>query len=100
MGDRKHNEMLAGLSETFDAICFISRSIKCSIITKEELLHKILSNNLEIEETSMIFFDSLFLYWNLSFFHARWLTILMCLHGRRSRGALEFIRTSTSRLDF
>ncbi|CAL9766806.1 unnamed protein product [Musa acuminata subsp. burmannicoides] len=51
MGDRKRNEMLAGLSETFDAICFISRSINCSIITKEELLHKILSNNLEIEET-------------------------------------------------
>ncbi|WOK98895.1 CDT1-like protein a, chloroplastic [Canna indica] len=47
-GDRKRYEMLACLPATFDAICF-SRSTKSLLVTKEELLHKILSNNLEIE---------------------------------------------------
>ncbi|KAG1355193.1 putative CDT1-like protein a, chloroplastic [Cocos nucifera] len=39
------------LPDIFDTICIISRSTDCSLITKQELVHKILSNNLEIEET-------------------------------------------------
>ncbi|XP_008800440.2 CDT1-like protein a, chloroplastic [Phoenix dactylifera] len=51
MGRRKRQEMLACLPDIFDTICIISRSTDCSLITKQELVHKILSNNLEIEET-------------------------------------------------
>jgi hypothetical protein len=47
-------EKLASLPFTFDVVCLISRSKDCSLITKKELVHKILSNNLEIEETSII----------------------------------------------
>ncbi|XP_010908306.2 CDT1-like protein a, chloroplastic [Elaeis guineensis] len=51
MGRRKRQETLACLPDIFDTICIISRSTDCSLITKQELVHKILSNNLEIEET-------------------------------------------------
>lgn len=47
-------EKLASLPSTFDTICLISRSKDCSLITKKELVHKILCNNLEIEETCII----------------------------------------------
>lgn len=47
----KRQELLACLAKMFDTVCLISRSIGCSLITKQELVHKIISNNLEIEET-------------------------------------------------
>jgi hypothetical protein len=45
-------EKLSSLPCTFDVVCLISWSKDCSLITKKELVHKIFSNNLEIEETS------------------------------------------------
>ena len=44
-------EKIASLCSTFDIVCDISRSTKNSLITKQELFHYILANNLEIEET-------------------------------------------------
>jgi hypothetical protein len=44
-------EKIASLRTTFDIVCDISRSTKNSIITKQELFHNILANNLEIEES-------------------------------------------------
>jgi chromatin licensing and DNA replication factor 1 len=44
-------EKIASLRTTFDIVCDISCSTKNSLITKKELFHNILSNNLEIEET-------------------------------------------------
>ena len=44
-------EKIASLRSTFDIVCDISRSTKNSLITKQELFHYILANNLEIEET-------------------------------------------------
>ena len=43
-------ERMASLHTTFDIVCDISRSTKNSLITKQELFHNILANNLEIEE--------------------------------------------------
>ena len=45
-------EKIASLCSTFDIVCDISRSTKNSLITKQELFHYILANNLGIEETS------------------------------------------------
>ncbi|KAF8722523.1 hypothetical protein HU200_022350 [Digitaria exilis] len=47
-------EKIASLRTTFDIVCDISRSTKNSLITKKELFHNILSNNLEIEESGEI----------------------------------------------
>jgi len=47
-------EKIASLCSTFDIVCDISRSTKNSLITKQELFHYILANNLEIEETGEI----------------------------------------------
>uniref|UniRef100_A0A0D9XKX9 CDT1 Geminin-binding domain-containing protein n=1 Tax=Leersia perrieri TaxID=77586 RepID=A0A0D9XKX9_9ORYZ len=47
-------EKIASLQLTFDIICGISRSTKNSLVTKQELFHNILANNLEIEETGEI----------------------------------------------
>ncbi|XP_052134050.1 CDT1-like protein a, chloroplastic [Oryza glaberrima] len=47
-------EKIASLQLTFDIVCDISRSTKNSLITKQELFHNILANNLEIEETGEI----------------------------------------------
>ncbi|RCV42358.1 hypothetical protein SETIT_9G210300v2 [Setaria italica] len=47
-------EKIASLRTTFDIVCDISRSTKNSLITKQELFHNILANNLEIEETGEI----------------------------------------------
>jgi len=47
-------EKIASLRSTFDIVCDISRSTKNSLITKQELFHYILANNLEIEETGEI----------------------------------------------
>lgn len=44
-------EKLDSLRVTFDIVCGISGSTKNSLITKQELFHNILANNLEIEET-------------------------------------------------
>lgn len=46
-------EKIASLQLTFDIVCDISRSTKNSLITKQELFHNILANNLEIEETGI-----------------------------------------------
>jgi len=43
-------EKMASLRSTFDIVCDISHSTKNSLITKQELFHNILANNLEIEE--------------------------------------------------
>ncbi|KAI5016709.1 hypothetical protein ZWY2020_006560 [Hordeum vulgare] len=47
-------EKLDSLRVTFDIVCGISGSTKNSLITKQELFHNILANNLEIEETGEI----------------------------------------------
>lgn len=47
-------EKLDSLHVTFDIVCGISGSTKNSLITKQELFHNILANNLEIEETGEI----------------------------------------------
>ncbi|CAL5095855.1 unnamed protein product [Urochloa decumbens] len=47
-------EKIASLRTTFDIVCDISCSTKNSLITKQELFHNILANNLEIEETGEI----------------------------------------------
>nr|CAD1844319.1 unnamed protein product [Ananas comosus var. bracteatus] len=47
-------EKQACLPNIFDTICLITRSSNCSLITKQELVHKIISNNLEIEETGEV----------------------------------------------
>ncbi|XP_072987883.1 CDT1-like protein a, chloroplastic [Typha latifolia] len=62
LGDAKMNrvspgkcqEKLASLPSIFDTICLISQSIDCSLITRQELVHKVLSNNLDIEETGEV----------------------------------------------
>ncbi|KAG9155661.1 hypothetical protein Leryth_003946 [Lithospermum erythrorhizon] len=41
-------KMIAKLPKFFDMVYFLFQSIKRSVITKEELVHKILSNNLDI----------------------------------------------------
>jgi chromatin licensing and DNA replication factor 1 len=43
-------EKMASLRSTFGIVCDISHSIKNSLITKQELFHNILANNLEIEQ--------------------------------------------------
>lgn len=45
-------QMLAGLPKLFDMIYFLFQSIRRSVITKEELVHKIISSNLETVDTS------------------------------------------------
>ncbi|OAY71162.1 CDT1-like protein a, chloroplastic [Ananas comosus] len=47
-------EKQACLPSIFDTICLITCSSNCSLITKQELVHKIISNNLEIEETGEV----------------------------------------------
>jgi len=47
-------EKLYSLRVTFDIVCGISGSANNSLITKQELFHNILANNLEIEETGEI----------------------------------------------
>ncbi|XP_051187838.1 CDT1-like protein a, chloroplastic [Lolium perenne] len=47
-------EKLDSLRATFDIVCGISGSSKNSLITKQELVHNILANNLDIEETGEI----------------------------------------------
>lgn len=44
-------EKLDSLRVTFDIVFGISGSTKNSLITKQELFHNILANNLEIEDT-------------------------------------------------
>ncbi|XP_024981214.1 CDT1-like protein a, chloroplastic [Cynara cardunculus var. scolymus] len=41
-------QMIAGLPRLFDILLFFFQSIKRSVITKEELVHRIISNHLEI----------------------------------------------------
>ncbi|CAL4942520.1 unnamed protein product [Urochloa decumbens] len=53
-GPVETQEKIASLRATFDIVCDISRSTKNSLITKQELFHNILANNLEIEETGEI----------------------------------------------
>jgi chromatin licensing and DNA replication factor 1 len=43
-------ERIASLRTTFDIVYDISHSTKNPLITKQELFHNILANNLEIEE--------------------------------------------------
>lgn len=50
-GQEKHVISLGCLLDMFDTICVILRSTDCSCITKQELVHKIILNNLDIEET-------------------------------------------------
>ncbi|TVU32236.1 hypothetical protein EJB05_23959 [Eragrostis curvula] len=53
-GPAETQEKLASLRATFDMVCDFSRSTKNPLITKQELFHYILANNLEIEETGEI----------------------------------------------
>ncbi|KAK8957064.1 hypothetical protein KSP39_PZI000976 [Platanthera zijinensis] len=50
----KRGALLNCLPAMFDTIHFICQSVDCSLITKQELVHKIISNNLDIEETSQV----------------------------------------------
>lgn len=50
----KRQALLDCLPAMFDTIHFICQSVDCSLITKQELVHKIISNNLDIEETSQV----------------------------------------------
>lgn len=67
MGERKSSRMLSSVLATFDAISFNSQSKYHFNITKEELVHKILSNNLEIEDPSKSF-ERLFFAWNFKLY--------------------------------
>ncbi|TVT97904.1 hypothetical protein EJB05_56830, partial [Eragrostis curvula] len=58
-GPAETQEKLASLRATFDIVCDFSRSTKNPVITKQELFHYILANNLEIEETGCV--DCVFL---------------------------------------
>lgn len=44
--------MLASLPKLFDMIYFLFQSIRRSVITKEELVHKIVSSQLDIIDRS------------------------------------------------
>lgn len=50
----KRQALLNCLPAMFDTINFICQSVNCSLITKQELVHKIISNSLDIEETSEV----------------------------------------------
>ncbi|OIT06911.1 PREDICTED: CDT1-like protein a, chloroplastic [Nicotiana attenuata] len=45
-----HQKMISSLPKFFDMIYFLFQSIKRSVITKEELMHKVLSSHLEITD--------------------------------------------------
>ncbi|KAK1303509.1 CDT1-like protein b [Acorus calamus] len=47
----KRQQMLAYLPELFYTVRHVFQSTKCSVITKQELIHKILFHNCNIEET-------------------------------------------------
>nr|GMC47260.1 CDT1-like protein A, chloroplastic [Ipomoea batatas] len=47
-------QMLAGLPKLFDMIYFLFQSIRRSVITKEELMHKIISSHLGTVDTREI----------------------------------------------
>lgn len=51
LGQEKRDNPPDSLLGIFDTICLILRSTDCCFITKQELLHKIILNNLDIEET-------------------------------------------------
>ncbi|KAJ0967824.1 hypothetical protein J5N97_024741 [Dioscorea zingiberensis] len=53
-GLERRQEMLACLPNLFNMIRFIFRSTNCAVITKRELLHKIITIDLEIEDTCEI----------------------------------------------
>ncbi|ONK56643.1 uncharacterized protein A4U43_C10F11150 [Asparagus officinalis] len=53
-GQEKRWSSQSCLLGMFDTICYILRSTDCSLITKQELVHKIILNNLDIEETSEV----------------------------------------------
>ncbi|CAN6298979.1 unnamed protein product [Urochloa humidicola] len=53
-GPVETQEKIDSLRTTFDIVCDISRSTKSSLITKQELFHNVLTNNLDIEETGEI----------------------------------------------
>lgn len=45
-------QMIASLPKLFNMIHFLFQSIKRSVITKEELIHKIISSHLQITDRS------------------------------------------------
>ena len=45
-------QMIASLPKLFNMIHFLFQSIKRSVITKEELIHKIISSHLQIADRS------------------------------------------------
>ncbi|KAF7150436.1 hypothetical protein RHSIM_Rhsim02G0234000 [Rhododendron simsii] len=45
---KRRQKMIASLPKLFDVICFLFQSIKCSVITKEEFMHRIVANHLDI----------------------------------------------------
>ncbi|PKA56021.1 CDT1-like protein b [Apostasia shenzhenica] len=49
---RKRQAVLGRLPATFNTIHRIFQSTECSLITKQELVHKIVSNNLDVDDTS------------------------------------------------
>ncbi|XAR73267.1 hypothetical protein NMG60_11007180 [Bertholletia excelsa] len=49
---KRRQKMIAASPKLFDMICFLFQSINRSVITKEEFMHKLLSNHLGITERS------------------------------------------------
>lgn len=45
-------KMIVGLPKLFDMIYFLFQSIRRSVVTKEELMHKIVSSHLDIVDRS------------------------------------------------
>ncbi|PHU29351.1 hypothetical protein BC332_01444 [Capsicum chinense] len=52
--DKRRKQMIARLPRLFDMIYFLFRSIKRSFMTKEELMHKVISSHLEITDKSEV----------------------------------------------
>lgn len=52
--DKRRKQMIARLPRLFDMIYFLFRSIKRSFMTKEELMHKVISGHLEITDRSEV----------------------------------------------
>lgn len=49
---KRRKQMIACLPHLFDMIYFLFQSIKRSVMTKEELMHRVISSHLEITDKS------------------------------------------------
>lgn len=93
-------EKLDSLHVTFDIVCGISGSTKNSLITKQELFHNILANNLEIEETGTQLIQLFQPFCTQSFSKLYLLSFFFPISGlslnRRDRSTVAYLRGSLS----